>query len=263
MALISGAAASAIVFLVRLWFKNIEIMNFVGAKDAIFYFFTYYVLFIPFFFISFLGGEICWRGYLWQKWKNHPFKGGMAIWLLWCLSSIPLVINTPQRIPYMAFYNLMLMPILHFFRYRSGAIGPGTLFYASYLSDHLQQPFNKACSHINSGKLVFYAANTVFHLFKPSIYFFKPSIHLFKLFIHSVNDPKQPTNRWNQNAYDNSKGLRVYSHVYLFISFSWVLLDLRPNPKTWIFINKVLLIQETVFLYFYKGKISIPIGEIV
>ncbi|VHO04732.1 hypothetical protein [Candidatus Rhabdochlamydia sp. T3358] len=127
-ALISGTAASAIVFLVRLWFKNIEIMNFVGAKDAIFYFFTYYVLFIPFFFISFLGGEICWRGYLWQKWKNHPFKGGMAIWLLWCLSSIPLVINTPQRIPYMAFYNLLLMPILHFFRYKSGAIGLGTLF---------------------------------------------------------------------------------------------------------------------------------------
>ena len=109
-------------------------MNFVGVKDAIFYFFIYYILFVPLIFIPFLGGEICWRGYLWQKWKNYPLKGGIAIWLLWCLSSMPLVTNIPQGIPYMAFYNLMLMPILHFFRYKSGAIGPGTLFYASYFS---------------------------------------------------------------------------------------------------------------------------------
>ncbi len=133
LALFGGMASSALLFLARVWFKNIEIMNFVGAKDALFYFFTYYVLFIPLIFIPFLGGEICWRGYLWQKWKNHPFKGGMTIWLLWCLSSIPLV-TIPQGIPYMAIYNLVLMPILHFFRYKSGAIGPGTLFYASYFS---------------------------------------------------------------------------------------------------------------------------------
>ncbi|VHO03995.1 CPBP family glutamic-type intramembrane protease [Candidatus Rhabdochlamydia sp. T3358] len=134
LALFGGAVVSALLFLTRVWFKNMEIMSFVGAKDAFLYFFTYYVLFIPLIFISFLGGEICWRGYLWQKWKNYPLKGGIIIWLLWCLSSIPLVTNIPQDIPYMAFYNLMLMPILHFFRYKSGAIGPGTLFYASYFS---------------------------------------------------------------------------------------------------------------------------------
>ena len=131
--LLGGSVVSAILFFIRIGFKCREMMNFVGSKDAFFYFFTYYALFIPLIFIPFLGGEICWRGYLWQKWKNHPLKGGVAIWLLWCLSSIPLV-SIPQGIPYMAFCNLVLMPILHFFRYKSGAVGPGALFYASYYS---------------------------------------------------------------------------------------------------------------------------------
>lgn len=133
LALFGGASVSAVLFLVRVWFKTIKIMNFIGTRDAFLYFFTYYVLFIPLIFIPFLGGEIFWRGYLWKKWENYPFKGGIAIWALWCLSSIPLV-TTLQGITYMSFYNLMLMPILHFFRYKSGAIGPGTLFYASYFS---------------------------------------------------------------------------------------------------------------------------------
>jgi hypothetical protein len=78
-----------------------------------------------------MGGEFCWRGYLWEKWKHSPIKGGLVIWFLWSLWLAPVTLSLSKNLIAMAFLNFSLMPFLHFFRLKSQSISPGTLFYAS------------------------------------------------------------------------------------------------------------------------------------
>lgn len=100
-------------------------------EHAVIYFFSYYILITLSLCLLFIGGEFCWRGYLWQRWKRRPFKGGVAIWLLWSMWLAPETIFFSKSIFSMAFFNFSLMPFLHYFRLKSQSITPGTIFYSS------------------------------------------------------------------------------------------------------------------------------------
>jgi len=129
ISLLGGFLIGALAFFVNLWFSE-EAIQIVGIKKAIIYLF-YYILFLFLLFMFFIGGEICWRGYLWERWKNYPIRREIAIWLLWSLWSVPMSMTSSEILFGVILNNLSLMPILHFFREKSQSIGPGTLFYAS------------------------------------------------------------------------------------------------------------------------------------
>jgi len=132
-----GFFLGALSFFIGLRFCEVDVYGIVGTGNAFTYFFSYYVLFLFLFFISLLGGEVCWRGYLWEKWKNDPYKGGGVILLLWSLWNAPLTIAYSKSLFEMFLHNLALMAVLHLFRKKSQSIGPGTLFcsslYASFI----------------------------------------------------------------------------------------------------------------------------------
>lgn len=130
LSLLGGLAIGALSFFIdqRFFVTSGKIAS---IQLAVFYFFLYYVTFLFLFFLLFIGGEICWRGYLWERWKNCPLRGGVGIWLLWCAWSAPISIAFSKSLLSMAFLNFSLMVPLHFFRKESKSIGTGTLFYAS------------------------------------------------------------------------------------------------------------------------------------
>lgn len=134
-------------FIELLWLGSSDAKGFSGIENAMIYFLSYYVLFLFLFYLSFLGGEICWRGYLWERMKNRFYRGP-AIWLLWNLWMVPATIIFSKSLIEMMFTTLSLTPILYFFRERTGSIGPGTLFcaslYASLIYFHMLFPLNSS-----------------------------------------------------------------------------------------------------------------------
>jgi hypothetical protein len=125
-----GFCVGAVSFFLDLFLRGekipkVEILNIFG------YFFLYYLLFLLLFFALFIGGELCWRGYLFEKWKHSLFGRAVALWLLWSLWMIPSTLAVSKNLFLMFFDTLTLMPFLQFFREKTQSIGPGTLFYAS------------------------------------------------------------------------------------------------------------------------------------
>jgi len=106
-------------------------------------FFTSYLLLAIVFSFLFLGGELFWRGYLWEKLKN---RGALkAIWitaLLWALWQIPVsVLSYSPGMPsfwlnmgFMAFLIFSLSPVLTYFRVKGQSIFTAAAFYSSLIS---------------------------------------------------------------------------------------------------------------------------------
>lgn len=130
LSLSGGFVVGGVSFFISQWFYA-STFGEVGIKNAVLYLFSYYAIFLLLLFLLFVGGEICWRGYLWEKWRNHPLKGGLGIWLLWTAWLAPVTVAFSKSIFLMAFLNLSLMPFLHYFRMKSKSIIVGTVFYSS------------------------------------------------------------------------------------------------------------------------------------
>jgi hypothetical protein len=131
-----GSGIGALSFFISLFFSGYADIELASVNSAVFYLFSCYFLFLVLFFILFLGGEICWRGYLWKLWDNSSPKGWIATWLLWSLWLAPITALSKNFIVGI-FLNFSLMPFLHFFRLRSQSIIPGTLFYASIFASFI------------------------------------------------------------------------------------------------------------------------------
>lgn len=149
-----GTAIGALSFFMAQYFSSPSVnetaTSIFGSANFILF---YFVPFLSFFFFL-LVGEICWRGYLWEKWKAQPMKGALAIWLLWTLWGIPSAVAFSTNIFLMAFVNFSFMPLLHFFREKSQSIIPGTLFYASISSSYLCLMFFFPVNQIQSVSLI-------------------------------------------------------------------------------------------------------------
>ncbi len=107
---------------------------------VILFFFTSYLLGLFLFGILFFGGELYWRGYLWEKLKDMPTM--KAIWLtalFWVLWQLPL--NFLSYSPgfesvllnflLVAFMIFILSPPLLYFRLKYRSILASTFFYGS------------------------------------------------------------------------------------------------------------------------------------
>ncbi len=107
------------------------------------FFFTGYLLLLVLFSLFFIGGELYWRGYLWEKFKEKPPL--KAIWmtaLIWSLFQLPytfLILSYHAPGITSIIFNGLLMvalffaftPALTYFRVKCGSIFASTLFYAS------------------------------------------------------------------------------------------------------------------------------------
>lgn len=103
-------------------------------------FILHYAIFSLLFFILYLGGELFWRGYAWEKLKQKRFQGVLIIAGIWSLWMIPLIIFAPQikqgqltlELIKMVTYNFLLTPILLDFRIRGKGVSTAAVFYASF-----------------------------------------------------------------------------------------------------------------------------------
>jgi len=142
---------SSVAFLLTISFMGVldlnpVLQNLSGAKTfwgILNIFFNTYVLLTILFSFFFLGGEIFWRGYLWEKWKgNGPLKamGFTAIaWSLWQipLSSFAFLYQIPLfllSILMVFIINIFLTPILTFFRIKGKMIFSAAAFYSSLMA---------------------------------------------------------------------------------------------------------------------------------
>lgn len=89
------------------------------------------------FFIGFLGGELYWRGYFWEKLKKAPYR---AIWLTILISTLWLasmnLLNTQtgnllKNLVLISALNIAITPLLFYFRVKGKSIQTPTLFYSS------------------------------------------------------------------------------------------------------------------------------------
>ncbi|NGX38281.1 MAG: hypothetical protein K1000chlam2_01453 [Chlamydiae bacterium] len=109
---------------------------------ALLFFVTSYLLMAVLFAFIFLGGELYWRGYLWDKLKKHPLK---AIWitaLFWSLWQLPITAfsyspgasNQLLNVLWTFGLNFTLSPILTYFRVKGHSILTAAIFYSSLMS---------------------------------------------------------------------------------------------------------------------------------
>ncbi len=87
--------------------------------------------------LLYLGGELYWRGYLWDKLKKMGLVKSMAIiTLLWCLWQMPVVLfsKAPGFSFSTIFLNLALVPVLFYFRIRGKSILAPAAFFGFFIS---------------------------------------------------------------------------------------------------------------------------------
>ena len=134
LALFGGLVIAGLAFGLVLGFVKINLIDFTFQL-----FFTTYFSFLFTLFVLFLGGELYWRGYLWEKVKERPFRGIWIIAGLWSLWMIPLILFSPQlkaenlgfKLTLATVYNVALTPLLVDLRVRGKGIAAPALFYAS------------------------------------------------------------------------------------------------------------------------------------
>lgn len=126
------------VFVDQTWVKKI-------GYGALF-FVTNFVFIALLFSFVFLGGELYWRGYLWEKLKSKgAFKAIWTIALIWTLWQLPITLLTyspnvgghMRNVLFTFVLNFALAPILVYFRVQGKSIFPAALFYSSMLSAFL------------------------------------------------------------------------------------------------------------------------------
>jgi len=138
-ALGSGFVIGATIHFLTAFLGGKNPFNFPSPSIVLFSFFSYYVIFFFIFFVLFLGGELYWRGYLWEKVKDRPFRGIWIVAGIWSIWMVPLTLfsvqikaeNMWRDLAIMFVYNFMLAPILLYFRIRGKSILTSVLFYAS------------------------------------------------------------------------------------------------------------------------------------
>lgn len=113
---------------------------------AIVFLFTSYLFATVILTMIFLGGELFYRGYLWEKWKG---KGALkAIWLIalvWSLYQLPVTIFSYSpgfsrfllNIVWIFLLNFILSPVLTYCRIKGKSILSAAVFYASLMSAFL------------------------------------------------------------------------------------------------------------------------------
>ncbi len=143
-ACLSSIGISLLAFLLTIPFGSINTFNpdlarpsfLQQFRSAFFYFLNYYFLFIAVHTVVFLGGELYWRGYLWEKLKSKPFQAVWIISFLWSLWTIPLLLFPVVASSYGLLANLLrivilnfaLTPILLYYRIKSKSILTPALF---------------------------------------------------------------------------------------------------------------------------------------
>lgn len=94
----------------------------------------------------FFGGELYFRGYLWEKWKKKtPLKGiwlTALVWAIWqspitILSYSPGVANFALNLGWIFALNFALAPVLAFFREKGKSVLAATFFYSSLMASFL------------------------------------------------------------------------------------------------------------------------------
>lgn len=132
LAVISATGIALLALFLTMPFGSIDTFNPTLARQSFFY---YYFLFLIVSIVFFLGGELYWRGYLWEKLKSKQYKAVWMIAFVWSLWTIPLVIfpvtpssNLPASLLEVIVLNFALTPILLYYRVKSKSILAPTLF---------------------------------------------------------------------------------------------------------------------------------------
>lgn len=144
---------AAVAFLIAIPFGAGEAVNqaFVGQPMGkviglvILFFFTSYLLVALLFSFVFLGGELYWRGYLWDSLKKiGPLKAMGWIALFWSLWQVPITALTYTPGASMGLnilltfvLNFALTPALVYARVKGKSIYSAALFYSSLMSAFL------------------------------------------------------------------------------------------------------------------------------
>ncbi len=94
----------------------------------------------------FFGGELYFRGYLWEKWKRKtPLKGILMIALVWAIWQSPITIlsyspgakNFALNLGWIFALNFSLAPVLAYFRETGKSVLAATFFYSSLMASFL------------------------------------------------------------------------------------------------------------------------------
>lgn len=101
-----------------------------------------YVSLLIAYFAGLIGGEIYWRGYLWEKLRNNPLKANLLIGFFWSIWSLPLILFLPYdgQIPRLHLillaivFNFSFTPILLYTRVLTNSIFVPALIYAVFQS---------------------------------------------------------------------------------------------------------------------------------
>lgn len=151
LALSAAIAISLAAFLITMPFgtadtfslslKNLVLKEQIKAFAGVF--FQYYILISIIYLFLFLGGELYWRGYLWEKLKSKP----SAVWIIafaWTLWTIPFLFfpifkfSKPLTgLLQAAILNFSLTPVLLYHRIKSQSILTSALFCSLLLASHM------------------------------------------------------------------------------------------------------------------------------
>lgn len=94
----------------------------------------------------FFGGELYFRGYLWEKWKKKtPLKGIWLIALIWAIWQSPITIlsyspgasSFALNLGWIFALNFALAPVLAYFREKGKSVLAATFFYSSLMASFL------------------------------------------------------------------------------------------------------------------------------
>lgn len=146
-AILVTLATGALAFLASIPFGGTEVLNrgyegrsFGGDIELTAHFILmYYVALTLILVLLFLGGELYWRGFVWEKLKRYGIDAVWTIAFLWSLWMLPLFIfSSPLDLPSVAsgiFWifalNFTLTPLLLYYRTQGKSILVPTLFYSS------------------------------------------------------------------------------------------------------------------------------------
>ncbi|NGX59889.1 MAG: hypothetical protein KR126chlam3_01049 [Chlamydiae bacterium] len=113
---------------------------------GVMFLFTSYLFVTLIFGVIFLGGELYWRGYLLEKWKEKGLF--QAIWLIalvWSLWQLPITVlsyspglpNLGLNIAWTIALNFVLSPVLTYFRIKGKSVITAAAFYSSLMASFL------------------------------------------------------------------------------------------------------------------------------
>ncbi|NGX46718.1 MAG: hypothetical protein K1000chlam3_00081 [Chlamydiae bacterium] len=141
-------------FLLTIPFGAIKTPNAVFADQTFYKIIGYGALFLitSYLFVTVLfglivlGGEIYWRGYLFEKWKKQGlFRAIWIIALVWSLWQIPItILSYSPGLPNFAWnilsifaLNFILSPVLTYFRVKGKSVLTAATFYSSLIASFL------------------------------------------------------------------------------------------------------------------------------